>query len=854
MRATLKLGVVLALLFCPIQHLLASNKLSIPAKPDVSALQNKLGDNANISVSPLNGHPDFITSKKPGAPLWKGSQKNSRDTARKFLREFAPDWGIKNPDADLKLLQEIKDGTGHSHLSYNQTFQGVPVFGGQIIVHLKDKQTVMAVNGETNIPDQLDTQPKLNQDGAVAQAKKIWAKKEKGDPQLVGTPRLYVYNQKFLAARQKDDQNYLVWQVDLLAPKPYQHKKYFVNAANGSLVDQRDAVKKAISRRVFNCNAWQDYSACVLEDTLHGMDNGRIEGGTARGITDIDNLYDYTGSIFNYYSTKYGRNGANNHGGLGDSIINPYSKTDSYGLMDNDPYRGEYCPDNAFFEDAVESGGASINFCSGSATEDVVGHEYTHGVSYYSILDGYGDPYGLDYWYESGAIEEGDADIFGEAIENYISGSSDWLMAEGLASGPFRSMSDPANLNNDGLGPYPPQYNSANFYCDFWDNGGVHHNSTVISHAAYLMAMGGSYNGCSISGIGRTKEEAIFYQAITHYFTVTTDFNEAYTALNAACADLYGVSSTDCANVKKALRSVEIDQPGACSGIPATTPQCSFDSAPTVTSVDASADSGSYGPGSDMDIYVYFSEPVTSTGSVTVNLNSGASCTFDVSNYSFGWCDYLVRPNDNADRLAVTSISGAIQDGDGNAMTNSAPANNFGSKAIRIDTTDPVISGVEDGKTYNTDLAPTFNEGTATLNDEPFTSGQTISQEGDYLLVVTDDVGNSTSVSFILEKVSASVTSIPYSTRKNNRRIVFTVYGLNLPGRLKANKFSLRLNGRKIKIVSVRNSGGNVLLNTRQNYRKWPAGDYNFALSYNFKIKKIRYRGAASSNYVLTIE
>jgi hypothetical protein len=255
-----------------------------------------------------------------------------------------------------------------------------------------------------------------------------------------------------------------------------------------------------------------------------------------------------------------------------------------------------------------------------------------------------------------------------------------------------------------------------------------------------------------------------------------------------------------------------------------------------------------------MDIYVYFSEPVSSTGDVTVTLNSGASCTFTVNNYSFGWCDYLVGLNDNADRLAVTSISGTIQDGDGNAMANFTPADNFGSKAIRIDTAAPVITGVEDGGVYNTDLTPTFNEGAATLNDTSFVSGQTISQEGDYVLTVTDEAGNSTSISFSIEKVSASLTSVPYSTRKNNQRIVFTVYGLNLPGKLKARYFRVHLNGRRIKILSARNSGGNLMLNTRQNYRRWPAGDYNFDLRYSYKYNKTHYQGTAGSDYVLSIE
>jgi len=823
-------------------------------QPDLAGLKNELGADVQPLADPQTGRMKFLS--RPGnKALFRGKGKSGRDNSREFLRKFGQYFGVENPGRDLELLKEAKDRFGNSHLKYSQKWQGVPVYGGQLIVHMKDKKTVKAVNGETNVSERLDPNPKLDSDAAVAQAKKIWKEKEKGDPELQGTPRLYVYNKKFLAKQLKDDRNYLVWEIDLWAPDPYQHKIYFINARNGTLTDQRDAVKKAVSRRVFNCHNWTDYSACVLEDTIDGVDHGRSEGVAARGIADIDNLYDYTGSIHNYFSATFGRDGANTHGGLGDNTINPFDKTDSYGRIDNDPYRGAYCPDNAFFDDSVAAGGANINFCDGSATKDVVGHEYTHGVSYFSITDSYGDPSGLDYYYESGALEEGDADVFGEAIEYYIDGSNDWKLGEGIASGPFRSMSEPGSILDPGIGGYPPRFGSANFYCDIWDNGGVHHNSTVVSHAAYLMAMGGNYNGCDIGAIGRAKEEAVFYKAINDYFTPSTDFNGAYAALNSACADLYGAGSADCANVKKALRSVEMDQPGACSGVPATAPQCDFSTAPTIASVSSSKANGSYRAGSIIDIGVYFSEPVTSAGGVTVNLNTGGSCSFNVTASSQGSCDYVAGPNENTELLDVSSISGTITDSDGNAMSNFSPASNLSqNKAIKIDNIPPVISGVADGQTYNTDVAPTFNEGTAVLNGGGFASDQPVSQEGDYLLAVTDDAGNSTSVSFSIEKVSASLTSIPYSPRKNNRRIVFTVYGLNLPGKLKARYFRVRLNGRRIKILSARNSGGNTLLNTRQNYRRWPAGDYNFALNYNYKIKKTRYQGAATSDYVLTIQ
>ncbi|MGN7360676.1 S-layer homology domain-containing protein [Paenibacillus sp. SAFN-054] len=87
-------------------------------------------------------------------------------------------------------------------------------------------------------------------------------------------------------------------------------------------------------------------------------------------------------------------------------------------------------------------------------------------------------------------------------------------------------------------------------------------------------------------------------------------------------------------------------------------------------------------------------------------------------------------------------------------------AGNVTTVSFSIDKTKPVVSGVEDGKLYNTDQTVTFNEGMATLNGDPLASGDTISQDGDYTLVVTDRAGNSTTVTFSLDKTPPSVTGV----------------------------------------------------------------------------------------------
>jgi hypothetical protein len=73
-------------------------------------------------------------------------------------------------------------------------------------------------------------------------------------------------------------------------------------------------------------------------------------------------------------------------------------------------------------------------------------------------------------------------------------------------------------------------------------------------------------------------------------------------------------------------------------------------------------------------------------------------------------------------------------------------------KTYTIDTIAPIITGVSSGQTYYTTQNPTFNEGTATLNGNPYASGDDISAVGSYTLTVTDSATNSTAVSFTISQ------------------------------------------------------------------------------------------------------
>ena len=77
-----------------------------------------------------------------------------------------------------------------------------------------------------------------------------------------------------------------------------------------------------------------------------------------------------------------------------------------------------------------------------------------------------------------------------------------------------------------------------------------------------------------------------------------------------------------------------------------------------------------------------------------------------------------------------------------------------------IDKSPPIVLDVINGFAYKTDVKPIFNEGTATLNGEPFKSGTAVSAEGSYILVVTDTVGNAATVIFTIDKTAPVVSGV----------------------------------------------------------------------------------------------
>lgn len=69
-----------------------------------------------------------------------------------------------------------------------------------------------------------------------------------------------------------------------------------------------------------------------------------------------------------------------------------------------------------------------------------------------------------------------------------------------------------------------------------------------------------------------------------------------------------------------------------------------------------------------------------------------------------------------------------------------------------IDKDPIVVTGVEDGKVYPSEVTISFNKGTATLDGNPITNPYTVTESGSHKLVVEDEAGNKTEIDFSIYK------------------------------------------------------------------------------------------------------
>jgi hypothetical protein len=94
----------------------------------IERLKQRAGGHVRVTTSEGDGRPALRPPFEPGAAgdLMAASGAPARDKARQFLREYSSVFGIADVDAELQLGRDQTDEIGARHVTFFQTYRGVP--------------------------------------------------------------------------------------------------------------------------------------------------------------------------------------------------------------------------------------------------------------------------------------------------------------------------------------------------------------------------------------------------------------------------------------------------------------------------------------------------------------------------------------------------------------------------------------------------------------------------------------------------------------------------------------------------------------------------------------------------------
>jgi Zn-dependent metalloprotease len=510
---------------------------------------------------------------KKAEKLARAEAASLRRLQRKLTRK-----GIAPNDVKTKRVFEDKDKADRVHTHVQQTHKGVPVFGGEAIVHL-DTVTEEEAEPTTDdlIPDiNVVTDPSLTADSAVDAAKAHYKAKKGCDDCFTDAPKaaLWVLRHEGL--------DYLVYRVQLSrldGTEETSEPVYFIDAHTGVLVWSYDNLQtqaavgsgvslysgtQAINTYLSGGNYYMEDHTRAL-GTFDNRNSAKINAmmgyitsfGTNYRFADADNVWNTTtqkagvdahygsAEVYDYFLNVHGRNGIDGVGGPRTLL----SINGSTPLITSIVHFGKNF-NNAFWTDSKNQmfygDGDGVQF-SPLVTLDICGHEMTHGITSRTA--------GLVYSGESGALNESMSDVFGTMVELYAEGetANTWRIGEdaytpATAGDALRYMDTPHSGPNYGYTSNDDPDHYTERYTGTGDNGGVHINSGIANHVFYLVVKGGPHAhiaGPTVTGIGADKAAKIWYKALTTYMTSSTNFAGARAATLNAATSLYGLGSVE---------------------------------------------------------------------------------------------------------------------------------------------------------------------------------------------------------------------------------------------------------------------------------------------------------------------
>ncbi len=490
--------------------------------------------------------------------------KNHEEKFFAFLEDSKALTGIENPRESFKITGIRTDKLGITRIKSVQQYKGVDIYGSESTLHLdarKERYTgkFHRVNQDVPVTPAVDLTKSLRVVREDLEKLTTYRELNAAEKKLLD----YESPEHALVIYGENSKDYaLAWEITI-RPNFMQEWKYFVSATDGSILKKYnntqsdgpltasgldlnnqtrtfDVLLQGGTYYMYNI-AEEMYNTETEEGVIYTLDaiNTSTEDLNYKYVTSATNTWSQKAAIsahyhatltYEYFLNTFGRNSINNLGGDIISLVNVAEEDGT--SMENAFWNGK----------AVFYGNGGTHFKPLAGALDVTAHELGHGVV--------SNTANLEYYGQSGAINESYADIFGSMVDR-----EDWKIGEDVVrttyypSGALRDMADPHNggTKND---PYWQPAHVSEMYLGTQDNGGVHINNSIGSHAYYLYA----------TAVGKEKAEQVFYLALTEYLTKTSQFIDFRIAVVQAARDLHGDPSTEVDEANKAFDAVGIQE------------------------------------------------------------------------------------------------------------------------------------------------------------------------------------------------------------------------------------------------------------------------------------------------------
>lgn len=426
--------------------------------------------------------------------------------------------GLLTPLSELKTLRSFQAGT-LQHTRYQQSLNGIPLFGYHIIKHQGQNGTFYSGHYVQPTPQEMQTLPitaAYSKETALAKAKRLLLQ---SNPSYSASPLENIQSELVYYVA-KDHSLKLAYHVNFYTDLPHGGKPtrpyYLLDAISGRLLKHWEGLafekigegpggNEKVGKYYFgqkfchlDVTREADGSTCDMEnanvrtvDLNHAQEGyevfkftcpehpGEEVNGSYSAINDAHHFGNLTFDMFHYWYD-----------------LSPLS----FKLIMRVHYGDGY--ENAFWNGSAMTFGDGLSIFYPLVSLDISAHEIAHGVTEQNS--------GLQYQGQSGGINEAFSDISGKAAEFYARMENSWVLGRDVykGQGGMRYMDTP-----------PKDGRSIGDAHDYQEGMNVHFSSGVFNKAFYRLA--------TSPGWSTKKAYDVFLRANIGYWDPLTNFVQA---------------------------------------------------------------------------------------------------------------------------------------------------------------------------------------------------------------------------------------------------------------------------------------------------------------------------------------